>query len=123
MPVALHVSFKADTIFLMGLHSTHTEDLDADIALRQLLVRHKLPHQVLYGTHEECLVQAINVIRSRLQDVQGPGSSRTIPQENRAESIRPWVWICDKCSDPQCEHRLLTVLLASRSAAVTGQLP
>ena len=27
----------------------------------------------------------------------------------------PWVWSCEKCSDPQCEHRLLTALLAQRA--------
>jgi hypothetical protein len=32
---------------------------------------------------------------------------------------QPWVWMCEKCSDPQCEHRLLTALLAQRDSAAS----
>jgi hypothetical protein len=28
----------------------------------------------------------------------------TSPEETR------WKWVCDKCSDPECEHRLFTGL-------------
>ncbi len=125
LPVALDVPLKADTIFLMGLQGTHAGDLDADIALRQLLDHHKLPYQVLYGASVECLLQAMGLIRKRLQNAQYSGALKETPPESHAESTRPcvWVWVCDKCSDPQCEHRLLTGLLASRSAVATGQLP
>ncbi len=122
-PVALDVPLKADTIFLMGLQGTNAADVDADSALRQLLDHQKLPYQVLYGAFVECVLQAMNLIRSSLQDAQHPGALKETPPESRAESTRPWVWACDKCSDPQCEHRLLTGLLARRSAIATGQLP
>ncbi len=115
--------FEADLIFLMGLQSTRAEDVDADRLLREMLARQKRAYQVLYGALQERLVQALDVIRHSIPDAPHPQAPPKSRPDKQATSSTQWVWACDKCSDPQCEHRLLTGLLASRAAAPTGQLP
>jgi hypothetical protein len=116
--------FEADLIFLMGLQGTRAEDVAADRLWREMLAREKLAHQVLYGTQGERLAQALDVIRNDILDAPDIQTLPNIRPDQQTTSGRLWLWNCDKCSDPQCEHRLLTGLLASRAAsALTGQLP
>jgi nicotinamide riboside kinase len=81
----------------------------ADAAIRAALIDAQIAFQVLYGSSDERLTQAREAIESLL-----PAQTRPQPQRP-PETKNPWVWLCDKCSDPQCEHRLLTDLLASRT--------
>jgi nicotinamide riboside kinase len=74
--------------------------LRMDALLRQTLVQAQIPFQVIYGQGEERLAQALSALKR----------SPTVREARR----NPWVWACDKCSDPACEHRLLSDLLASR---------
>lgn len=109
--------------FLLQLDSSHAGDVHADRLLRSDLDRHNIPYQVLYGSAEECLAQAFQVIRSRLfvrPDPAEPGQ-KALSDQSAARNAR-WVWACDKCSDPLCEHRLLSGLLASRKGT-TEPLP
>ena len=71
-----------------------------DALLRRTLVQARLPFQVIYGLGEQRLAQALVALGKPAAE---PGAGR-----------KPWVWVCDKCSDPVCEHRLLSDLLASR---------
>lgn len=91
---------------LMGLDS-QAEDImhAADRRIRAALARTGTAYDVLYGSAEERLAQALGLIEKRLM-----GAGPRLPAKNS----RPWIWVCDKCSDPQCEHRLLTDLLAKR---------
>jgi nicotinamide riboside kinase len=84
----------------------------ADSAIRAALTGAKISYRVLYGRSEERLAQACEALQSLLPalpilDTPGPIRARKRPT--------PWVWSCEKCSDPQCEHRLLTALLAQRA--------
>jgi hypothetical protein len=81
----------------------------ADTAIRAALIDAQIAFQVLYGSSDERLAQAREAIESLL-----PAQTRPQPQRP-LETKKTWVWLCDKCSDPQCEHRLLTDLLASRT--------
>lgn len=92
-------------ILLMGLESQAKDMNAADQAIRAALTRAGTVYDVLYGSMEERLAQALGLIEKQLTGA-GPRS----PTKNS----RPWIWVCDKCSDPQCEHRLLTDLLAKR---------
>ena len=74
--------------------------LQMDALLRQTLVQGKIPFQVIYGLGEDRLAQALSALK------RSPAV--------REARHKPWVWACDKCSDPACEHRLLSDLLASR---------
>ena len=76
--------------------------LRMDTLLRQTLVQAQIPFQVIYGLGEERLAQALSALKR----------SPAVREAQR----KPWVWACDKCSDPACEHRLLSDLLAGRQA-------
>jgi hypothetical protein len=76
--------------------------LRMDALLRQTLVQAQIPFQVIYGLGEDRLTQALSALKC----------SPAVREARR----KPWVWACDKCSDPACEHRLLSDLLASRQA-------
>lgn len=83
-----------------------------DLAMRARLALGAVSYGVLYGTHDERLTQALNSVERLL-----PPSAAGLPQNHFSGGAKqqPWVWMCDKCSDPHCEHRLLTALLAQRA--------
>ena len=84
-----------------------------DHSIRTALARAGVAYRVLYGTTGERLAHALQAVEGLLP------SARQSRQATRPTGLKnqPWVWMCDKCSDPQCEHRLLTALLASRDSA------
>lgn len=99
------------SIYLMGVDgipqmdvNDQTHEQAAMQAIRQHLQMADLPYQVLYGSKDDRLAQV-------MQSLRAPDSLE-LPVPARAK--RTWTWSCDKCSDPQCEHRLLSDLLASR---------
>jgi len=69
-----------------------------DALVREALAKAGLGYRVVYGSGPERLVNALRAMGE--SDRGGEAASR-----------QPWVWQCDKCSDPQCEHRLFTGLL------------
>ncbi|MDO8719130.1 MAG: GTPase [Polaromonas sp.] len=105
---------------LMGLNTRQASacasgTLEAeDLAIRTALANAGVPYQVIYGEGEERLAQALQAAQRLLlprSGMQRPGGQASKPKTSA------WVWMCDKCSDPQCEHRLLTALLAQRNQA------
>ena len=75
----------------------------ADRTLRNTLALSGISYQVVYGQGEQRLHSALCALR---------GAGIAAGEEVR----RPqWVWACDNCSDPQCERRLLSDLLAART--------
>ena len=71
---------------------------------------------LVYGIGERRLAHAIDAIKSIANNDQPAGTPGTNSLKNRR-----WTWMCDKCSDPQCEHRLFTA--RQRSGAAGVQLP
>jgi nicotinamide riboside kinase len=67
-----------------------------DALVRALLDKHGIAYRVVYGTGDERLRNALAAVDASL----APPSS-----------VRDWVWQCDKCSDPDCEHRLFARLI------------
>ena len=115
-PAAFAASAPAscDLTLLMGLETRHRDMQPADQRVRTALASNGTSFQVLYGTSEERLAQAMNLITTR---VSQPTKSATLPNSEVSGQRKPWLWSCDKCSDPQCEHKLLTALLAKRPTA------
>ncbi|MES2942440.1 MAG: hypothetical protein V4772_06180 [Pseudomonadota bacterium] len=106
-----------DLNFLMGLELAASETLtkksqSADFQIRASLASTGTAYEVLYGTAPDRLAQALEAIRNLIKNRFGVSA-----ELQAARAQRPWVWACEKCSDPVCEHRLLTDLLASRPAA------
>lgn len=106
---------------LMGLKIRQAPDCATgaqeteDGLIRTALANAGIPYQVMYGEGEEHLAQALQAVQRLLprSGMRLPGGHASKPKPKTST----WVWMCDKCSDPQCEHRLLTALLAQRSKA------
>ena len=105
-----------DLVLLVGLESTAESRIEAleaaDLSIRATLALAAVPYRVLYGTCEERLAHVWHAIESLLPRVEARPRQSTFSDGIKKQ---PWVWMCEKCSDPQCEHRLLTALLARRA--------
>ena len=105
--------------FPSNLHAPDTAVLNdapgleaADQSIRNALALARVSYRVLYGTDAERLALALQAVESLLPATLRSGqAARPSGPKNK-----PWVWMCDKCSDPQCEHQLLTALLAQRGS-------
>ena len=81
-----------------------------DALIREALAKTGLPFRVIYGRGGERLAQALSAIESL------PGVTKAEPSAVDTPSIiRPWKWFCDKCSDPDCEHRLFAAITRGTS--------
>ena len=78
-----------------------------DAVLRRELQAASIPFQTLYGPLALRVQQALRAIGSALQ------RPLTAQEPAWEQGRRPWN--CEKCSDPDCEHRLFTQLLQQRS--------
>ena len=81
----------------------------ADLDLREALGRAGVPYSVIYGLGPARLRNALDAL-----NLAAPLAF--LPEADASVRQRPWVWVCDTCSDPVCEHRLLSSLLAERNA-------
>ncbi len=97
-----------DATLLMGLDLPWVEDgiqrdgshmrEPVDTALRAALDRGGIQFQVVYGTGESRLHNALRCLNMVFEST-----------ENQPQRLRTWV--CERCSDPVCEHRLFVDLL------------
>jgi len=78
--------------------------------LRRSLTQAGVPFQVIYGNGNERLAQALTALTAW----QSPEAKLETAAAQTPSPRQPWVWACDKCSDPVCEHRLLSDLLLNR---------
>ncbi|MGZ5787345.1 MAG: AAA family ATPase, partial [Ramlibacter sp.] len=98
---ALDLPWVADGLQRIGPEVR--ESVDAQI--RDALERAAVPYRMVYGSGDERLRNALAAIDS------------ASPEDRRVTAAaRSWTWSCDKCSDPDCEHRLFTGLSASPAA-------
>lgn len=112
-----------DLVLLCGLQPSAQCPIEAqdatleaqDQSIRARLALAAVSYRVLYGTHEERLAHALHAIESLLPRTET--SPRPTLLSGRVKK-QPWVWMCEKCSDPQCEHQLLTALLGQRTGQV-----
>ena len=81
-----------------------------DARLREVLQAHRLRYSVVYGQGAQrsaCALAALD--QCAQQSANGPAR----PSQGEAR----WQWVCDKCSDAQCEHQLFSRLLGSAPPA------
>ena len=69
-----------------------------DQRLRAVLLRHDIGFSMVYGTGEARSQSAMQAI--------GYALGKPPPDTPRSA----WKWPCEKCSDPECEHRLFSAL-------------
>ena len=79
-------------------------------ALRLSLHTQGLSYQALRGPPAQCVAQALQSLVPWL-----PELATLLPQTG-VTSRRPG-WSCSECSDPECEHRSFSELLARRESA------
>lgn len=87
-----------------------------DAMVRSALSDAGFAFQVVYGHGEERLLSALRAIapQTAINSIAGNAYlTSTNCMKDMLKPLRPqatWVWACDKCSDPECEHRLFTGL-------------
>lgn len=103
---ALDIPWVADAL----RDGDHARD-PTDTLVRAALTGARLSFAVVHGTGGERLSNAWNAINS-IAGSEGQARAR-----GRADS-KPssWSWPCEKCSDPECEHRLFSDLLGRRDS-------
>ena len=95
-----------------GLFRDSPEVRDAtDAAIRRQLQAAALPYQTVHGQGDARARQALRAIGAALGQPLTP-SDPVWPHGRRP-------WNCEKCSDPDCEHRLFTQLLQQRPTLVS----
>lgn len=118
-PFALAHHAAYDLTLLMGLDLPWVADgiqrdgalmqARVDARLREVLQAHDLRFSLVYGREtQRCECALLAIEQARAQMGRGPHAS--------SEGVARWKWICDKCSDAQCEHQLFTALLPSTGA-------
>ena len=95
---------------LLGLSlSPAKTDVALDRKLRQQLHTQGLPYRVIYGTDPATrLANALHALGQPATDSPSV-QARAQAQFDLNRGRTPWS--CEKCSDPDCEHRLFTGLL------------
>ena len=73
-----------------------------DALVREALQKAGIGYRVVYGRGEERTRNALAPVLALLGESRPQGTER----------VR-WTWSCEKCSDPECEHRLFTALRRS----------
>jgi hypothetical protein len=97
-----------------------------DALIRQALNSAGVAFTVVYGQGGQRLRNALIAIESIASTADRKSASDHSGLENTARKpARRRTWDCEKCSDPECEHRLFTTLIAGRdpqpSAATTDK--
>ena len=91
-----------------GLQREAASREHVDTLLREHLQRAGVAYDVVYGQGPQRLRSAVQALMAR----------GVLPQATRepgeGAGAASWVWSCDKCSDPACEHRLFTKLKDDR---------
>ncbi len=84
-----------------------------DTLVRQALDRAGIAYRVVYGQDHHRLNNALLAL-----GLPGEDEAARMTRENAQFAINEGrtVWQCNECSDPECEHKLFTGLLAKRSA-------
>ena len=106
---------QATLTLLMGLDLPYPPDQQpareaADARLRAALVRAGRAYRVVYGHGERRIENALKAIKSVAISAYGTSARGTFDSDSSAKSARLRAWNCEKCSDPECEHRLFTAL-------------
>ena len=91
----------------------------ADAQLRTALHTAGITYQVVYGCGARRIENALIAIK-KIAAGAYPTSARTaFDSKTYSPTARLRTLNCDKCSDPECEHRLFTRLTGARSAGPT----
>ncbi len=88
----------------------------AELQLRGVLTDAGHAFQVLYGVSlQERIINAANAIALTAKAVLPSGDNACFALTDTSRPVHPRMrsWSCEKCSDPECEHRLFTGLVTA----------
>lgn len=88
----------------------------ADLHLRAALGNARVVFKVVYGRGEQRLTNALSAIQSIATNAFLTGTRGPFGLKIEKSETRRSAWNCEKCSDPECEHRLFTRLTGARPA-------
>ncbi len=129
-PAALAQLQSAHAVLLMGMDLPWVPDAQRDGAhmqkrvdalLRERLSQAGVGFSVVYGSGAARLEQAVQHIQFAIKSIAACADS-TYQNGNfsyknqKLKSKSPVAWGCEKCSDPECEHRLFVGLVALSGA-------
>ena len=80
-----------------------------DACLRQALSAAGVAYRVLYGSDDERLRSTLNAIKNIAASAVNTAAEPAF-DANALRPVRLRAWSCEKCSDPECEHKLFTAL-------------
>lgn len=92
------------TLLLAPNPSDNPADAATDAQLRSALLQAGVAFQIVHGQDAVRVQQALRAIGNQI--------GRSLVNEDPALAEGRGRWSCDNCSDPDCEHRLFTGLLA-----------
>ncbi len=108
----LDMPWQADGIQRDGEHVR----APVDALLRQLLQSAGIAFEVVYGTGDGRTTNALHALQRAIH--QSTDTTNSIAPRadsmpaSEPKSLKKWQSSCEKCSDPDCEHRLFAALLA-----------
>jgi nicotinamide riboside kinase len=80
-----------------------------DAMLRELLAAHGIAWSLVSGSGEARVDNALNAVTPLLRRRAPPGSG-LLTRLAQSDAEQPaWLWVCEKCDVPDCEHRLRQV--------------
>ena len=106
---------------LMGLDLPYPADERpaqeaADAQLRSALQDAGVSYQVVYGLGEKRIENALLAIEKIASSAYPSSARATFGSKSNDPATRLRALNCEKCSDPECEHRLFTALAGLRNA-------
>lgn len=87
-----------------------------DTHLRALLADACVRYHVVYGPGPRRIENAFKAIKSIAKN----GLPTSVSDLLEQKSMRLRAWDCEKCSDPECEHRLFSALTDRAAASSAG---
>ncbi len=123
-PSALKALAKSDHILLMGLDVAWVADglqrdgghvrAPVDALIRAALTGARLQFSTIYGLGGQRLLHALQCINTTKLIAINDHMALTLPENSVKMKSQAWKWVCDKCSDPVCEHQLFSQLIGAR---------
>jgi len=104
----LDLPWVADGIQRIGPHVQPP----VDALIRSALQRAGQPFQVVYGSGTQRLQNAFNAIHSVATSARPESASSQFDSKN--VTAQPFYGYCERCSQPDCEHRLFTALVGKQ---------
>ncbi len=114
---------RAAITLLMGLDTPCPAPEQArreafDTQLRTMLAHAGVRYLVVYGQGAKRIANALKAIES-IAKTTLPASACDLLEQ---KPLRLRAWDCEKCSDPECEHRLFSALTGRGAASRVGRL-